>query len=616
MSTSTQSQTNSLPSRLQLEAVSAYAIPSFERAGLLRLDINERPDGAPEHVVQAVRACLGSQEIATYPTYASWLEHATAWFGVPADHIVPTSGADEGIRAIIDTWLMPGKALITHEPGFDMFAIGARLHGNPVVGVAWRPDGPAWLGFDSETWHAALNPRGGAPEPGLVAIANPSNPTGAMVPRAAIEQTLELVDCPVIVDETYGAFLGETAIDLVAEHPHLFVVHSFSKVHGLAGLRIGAVVSQPGNIDRLRRVLNPYNVGRPAIAASIACMKRPDDAREHVERVRAAREVFVGAMERLDCPTGAENANFVLVHVGDDSARLTEALRGEQILIRDRDRGHPDLSGCVRVAVGTKGQMLRVAGGFRKHLRPPPRIDYLMLDMDGTMVDVSRSYRRAIMETARTLLAESGADEATLARIDDAYVDSFKARGGLNNDWDCTAAICAENGLNAERYKVIDTFQKLYRGDDFDGYIASEPWLMSPEAVATIKAKWPAGVVTGRPRAEAFWTIDKHTDGLFSVVVGMEDTTRDKPDPEPIDRAMRQFGEGPSAYIGDSVDDMRAARAAGVFAIGVLTSAAVKGGGWQSGWPERLHEAGADVVFPHINDAIAWLAADGGAARR
>jgi len=592
-----------LPSRLQLDSVEPYSIAPFERAGLLRLDINERPDGAPDFVIDALAAALGSQQIATYPNYADWLALAAKTFEVPQDCVAQTNGADEGIRAIIDAHLLPGMSLVTHVPGFAMFGLAARLLGNPVVACPFASERPGHFAFDSDAWFKALQPDENGVVPGLVAIANPNNPTGAMVPREAIVRTLEAVKCPVVVDETYAAFLGETVNDLVASHDNLFVVHSFSKVHGLAGLRIGAIVSNATNIAGLRRVLNPYNVNRAAVAASMACMEHTEQTQHHIAAVREARKVFVGALDRMQLQTGALHANFVIVHVGEDHARITAALAEEGVLIRDRDGSHPDLAGCVRVAIGTVDQMRRVAGTFRKVLRPPPHIDALLFDMDGTLVDVSKSYRRAIRETARSILRDHGVASDVLDAIDDAYVDSVKARGGLNNDWDATVAIVEDHGVSIGRNEVISVFQALYRGRDFGGYITGEPWLLSATSAARIAAFGNTAVVTGRPRAEAEWTLQRHAPKLWQLLVGMEDTVVDKPNPEPVARGMRLVGGEIGAYIGDSVDDMASASAAGVFAVGVLGP----GKGWQSGWPERLHAAGADVVFENVNDAIAWL---------
>ena len=230
-------------------------------------------------------------------------------------------------------------------------------------------------------------------------------------------------------------------------------------------------------------------------------------------------------------------------------------------------------------------------------------IDTVLLDMDGTLVDVRFSYRRAIVQTARQLLTEHGADDATVQRVDADLVDTFKRRGGLNNDWDCTLAICRELGVKPGRDEVISTFQQRYRGTRYDGLIANERWLLSDAGAEALTRFAGLGVVTGRPKAEADWTLRRHAEDLAVELVAMEDTVEDKPHPEPLLRGLRQTGGESAAYIGDSVDDMAAARAAGMFAIGVL----VPGQDWHSGWPERLHEAGADVVFEHVNAAIAWL---------
>lgn len=486
-----------LPSRLQLHDVSPYRIPAFERADLLRLDINENPAGAPEFVVEAVVEALRGQHIATYPVYSQWHEEAASHFGLKQDQITCTAGGDEGIKTIFDSHLLPGKALLTVSPGYDMFRLWAGLLGNQVVEVDLRCDAPATFAFDDEAWLAALQPDGHGPEIGLVALANPSNPTGAMVPRAVIEQTLAALDCPVIIDETYGEFLGESAKDLIAAHPNLFVTRSFSKVYGLAGLRIGVVMSQADNIEGLRRVLNPFNVNRAAIAASLACMQRAESTCEHVAQVAATRTRFAADMRALGLATGAEHGNFLMVHFGEHHGRVVDGLAAEGILVRDRHGKHPNLDGCVRIAIGTEAQMRRTTDAIARLLQPTPELDGVIFDMDGTLVDVSASYRRAIERTAHELLAEAGRPDVV---VDGALIDAFKGRGGLNNDWDCTAAIVASFDVAVDRDALIARFQRHYLGAAFDGLIAREPWLLTPQTEARLLARWPTAIVTGRPR--------------------------------------------------------------------------------------------------------------------
>ena len=588
-----------LRTRLPLETVQGYSTPAAERAGLLRLDINESPTGAPDFVVEATHRALGAHQIATYPAYGEWCQQAAAWFEVAEDCLTCTAGADEGLKAIFDTFLLPGRALVTPTPGFSMFQLWAGLLGNPVRAVPLKRLTPARLVFEPEAWFGALNPGGSEPPTGLVAIATPNNPTGTVVDRAQIIETLNAVKCPVIIDETYAEFIGLTVSDLIAEFPHLFVTRSFSKVYGLAGLRIGVVLSQPQNIAALRKVLNPFNVNRAAIAASSACMARPRELRASINAMKAVRGWFVRQLQSIGVPTGEAHANFVLAHFGDNHDQIVEALRGEDILVKGHHGKHELLSGCVRIGIGGQAQMRRCMGAIRKHLQPPPALRAVLLDMDGTLVDVARSCRKAIIDTTNTFL------EAPNEPVDAEIVDQFKARGGLNNDWDCVEAILAERGVTVERQAVIDRFQEIYRGADFDGAIRDEPWLLSAADEATLRARYTLGVVTGRPRDEALFTLSLH-GGPWPVVVGLEDMAQQKPAPDGLQRALSalELEAGPDVvYVGDSVDDMRAAKAAGCRAAGVLAPGKL----WSSGWPERLYQAGADWVFQDITEVVRWL---------
>lgn len=586
-----------LPSRVALEAVAPYRIPQFERAGYLRLDINEHPGGAPEFVVAAVHAALTSATTATYPVYAEWHEQAAAWFGVGADEVTCTAGGDEAIKAICEAHLLAGKSLVTVDPGYDMFAIWAQLYGNPLVGVPLLPG----FDFDREGWLTAIS----ADNVGLIALVTPNNPTGTLCERDVIEETLQRVTCPVVIDETYAEFVGRSVADLLPQYPHLFIIRSFSKVHGLAGLRAGAVLSQAQNIEALRRVLNPFNVNRAAIAAALAVMAHPEATHAHVAEVTTARSEFVEALTAMGVQTGPANANFVLAFFGERAQEVTNRLAAEGILIRNRTGSHPRLAGWCRIAMGNPLQMLRTAGAIRKLMATPPRLDTLVFDMDGPLVDTSRSYRVAIVETARNLLIAQGASEQMLARVNLAHVEQLKRQGGLNNDWDCTAALIAAVGGEVASNAIYETFQQLYWGEIGEGLIAGEPFLVDAAQRDDLTARFQTAIVTGRPRNEALHTL-KLNDGLLTwpVVIAMEDAAA-KPAPDGIYLALQhlQATADGAAYLGDSVDDMQAARAAGVYAIGILPA----GQAWNGGLPESLYAAGAEVVFASVGEVLKWL---------
>jgi len=222
----------------------------------------------------------------------------------------------------------------------------------------------------------------------------------------------------------------------------------------------------------------------------------------------------------------------------------------------------------------------------------------VIFDMDGVLVDVSGSFRRAVIETTAAL-----ADRT----VTPAEVQAYKDRGGFNNDWVLTHKLVTEAGADVDYETVVNAFNARYRGADWDGLIATEPPLIRTETLEHLVARGPLALVTGRQEPEARWTLERFGwHRLFPVVVGMESQAgREKPDPYGLELALRALGErsgrtvepGQSVYAGDTVDDMKAARAAGIRAVGVVPpylDAETHG--------QTLRDAGAERVIHDVND--------------
>ena len=191
--------------------------------------------------------------------------------------------------------------------------------------------------------------------------------------------------------------------------------------------------------------------------------------------------------------------------------------------------------------------------------------------MDGVLVDVSRSYRRAIEETATHFTGrffEPGA------------VQRYKNLGGFSDDWKLTHAMITDAGMEVSLSRVVEELQHRYRGENWDGFIAEEPALVEAETLAALcRGGRTLGIVTNRPEAEARWTLDRFGwKRYFPLVVGRErQEGRTKPEAFPLLHALgilaaagRPVQPEEAAYVGDSVDDMAAARAAGLWAVGVV----------------------------------------------
>ncbi len=199
------------------------------------------------------------------------------------------------------------------------------------------------------------------------------------------------------------------------------------------------------------------------------------------------------------------------------------------------------------------------------------QINALLFDMDGVLVDVSRSYRRAIEETVEHFTGRSIGKNA---------IQRYKNYGGFEDDWKLTHAIITDTAMEVPLSRVIEEFQDRYRGDDWDGFITEEPALIEDQTLDALNGEGCLlGIVTGRPEEEAQWTLE-HQDwtDYFPLLVGKEKQgDRQKPDPFPLEHSLTMlaaagcnFGSEEVAYVGDSVDDMKAARAADMWAIGVV----------------------------------------------
>ena len=223
----------------------------------------------------------------------------------------------------------------------------------------------------------------------------------------------------------------------------------------------------------------------------------------------------------------------------------------------------------------------------------------LLFDLDGVLVDVSRSYRRAIAETV---------GHFTGAAPGAAQIQAYKDRGGFNDDWHLSHRMIADAGHEVPLAEVVAAFQQRYQGADFDGYIASEPPMARTSLLSALRSQHgPLGMVTGRPEAEARFTLERFGwSGLFGSVIAMEQQKgRGKPDPYGLLLCLDELGrpaEG-AAYIGDTGDDQRAALAAGCFPIGVVPP----GLDYRS-HAATLARAGASVVLSTPGDLGSLIA--------
>jgi histidinol-phosphate aminotransferase len=327
-----------------------YNPPTAGRAGKLRLDFNENTVGCSPHVVAALRDGLDAGQLTMYPEYGEAKDAVARFFHVQPSEFVFTNGTDEAIQVFVNTYLDDGQEALLLRPSYAMYRFYCELAGAVVREVEYPMPG---LEFPLQDVLDAITP-----ETRAVILSNPNNPTGTGITLLAIERILHRAKkAAVLIDEAYYEFSGVTAISEIQRVPNLFVSRTFSKVFGMAAMRLGCLFSHEANIAYLHKAQSPYSVNALAVSAAQAAVQDTEYVKNYVAEVLAARELLCVGLERLGISYVPSSANFVLGHFGKRAAEVSSALRGQAILVRDRSYEAP---GCVRITVGTREQTRRL----------------------------------------------------------------------------------------------------------------------------------------------------------------------------------------------------------------------------------------------------------------
>lgn len=539
----------------------------------LHLDGNE---GAPPPGSLLERLLLqGGDLMRRYPSPHELEQRLAERHGIPPSRVLVTAGGDDAIERACRVMLSPGRDLLLPTPTFEMFSRFARLVGGGVREVPW-PCGP----WPVEAALEAVDDATAA-----IAVVSPNNPTGAV---ASADDLVRLSQAAphalLIVDLAYVEFAANDLTAAALELPNAVVIRTLSKAWGLAGLRVGYALGPADIIGWMRAAGLPYAVSRPSLALATAWLAEGhDEVAAFVGRVRDERARLKGVLEGLGAFVFPSEANFVLARFAN-GLWVRDALAGLGIAVRAfPDRA--DLDGCLRLSCpGDATAFVRVEAALGTVLAP----EALLFDMDGVLVDVSGSYRTAIVETA-------AAFGVTLT-VDD--VRAAKRLPGANNDWILTQRLMRSRGCDVPLDDVTARFEALYQGTHDQPGLRRHDRLTVPRAwLEGLAGRFRLGIVTGRPRGDAErFLAESGVADLFPVVVCMEDAPR-KPDPAPVRLALQRLGVKRAWMLGDTPDDVLAARAAGVLPVGVTAAGETPGEA-----DEALITAGAGRVLPTLID--------------
>src|SRR5260370_11696992 len=300
-----------------------YSPPTGNRAGKLRLDFNENTVGCSPRIIDFLKGQLSAERLAIYPDYADVRPVLAEFFRVDPAQLVLTNGTDEAIQVLINTYVDDGGEVLLLHPSYAMYRFYAEVAGASIREIDYRPGG---LEFPLEELLAAISPSTRA-----VLIANPNNPTGTAVPLSGIEKILKRArKAAVLIDEAYYEFCGITALGLIDAYPNLFVSRTFSKIYGMAAMRLGCLFSQHGNINFLHKAQSPYSVNALAALAAQEAVRDTAYVERYVTEALAARELLCVGLEKMGIAYVPSQANFILMRIGRRSIAIPDRLRAKQ----------------------------------------------------------------------------------------------------------------------------------------------------------------------------------------------------------------------------------------------------------------------------------------------
>lgn len=321
----------------------------LDESKIVKLASNENPLGVPQSAQAAM--LKAAADLGRYPDANGFELKAAimAKYNVPQDWITLGNGSNDILELAAHSFVEPGQSVVFAQYSFAVYPLATQAVGGRAIVVAAKD-----FGHDLVAMAAAITA-----DTKLVFIANPNNPTGTFLPAAEIEAFLKKVpvDVVVVLDEAYNEFLAADlqydSIAWVRQFPNLLVSRTMSKAYGLAGLRIGFGIAQPGITDLLNRVRQPFNVNSMAQAAAVAALNDAEFLQKSAKLNADGYVQLTSAFKELSLDFVPSFGNFVLVKVGNEDsagARINLELLKRGIIVRPV--GNYGLPQFLRISIG------------------------------------------------------------------------------------------------------------------------------------------------------------------------------------------------------------------------------------------------------------------------
>lgn len=333
---------------------------------IIKLASNENPLGCSPLALAAIRS-MSPHVIATYPSPSNHplIPKLAKKLNVITDQLFVSNGSDYIYTILLNAFaLHQDKHILTHDYAFSTYAIQAHSLNIPVRSVAIN-----------ENWHVNIESliEASNDKTGIIFLANPNNPTGVLISQQEIKHLLERIpeSTLLVIDEAYYEFAANeyscNSIEWLEKHPNLIITRTFSKIYGLAGLRLGYALAHPSIIDILQRVQLPFTVNQIALTAAHAALDDQEFIDLSLQTTAAGMQQVREGLQKLDINYLPSSCNFLTFNCKEDSLPLYNYLLDKGIIVRPLHAYK--MNNYIRVSIGTKEQNTRFLDALANYYR-------------------------------------------------------------------------------------------------------------------------------------------------------------------------------------------------------------------------------------------------------
>lgn len=327
-----------------LEQIRSYLVE--EKEWDIKLDANESPNNLPPLIHERVMNQLDYLAFNRYPDMSvrGLKSQIAENFATTIQNIVIGNGSSEILLALFQTFGGPGRSIVFPVPSFSMYGIYAQLTTSESVPVVLNEDFSVSRDKVLEAARQA--------DAKLIVLCNPNNPTGTIIPSEDIEYIVSKAECPVVVDEAYYEFYGQSAVELMKKYDNLIVARTLSKAYGLAAIRVGYMLANVGIVSMVSRVIMPYHINALSLITAEVVYQMRDEFLPSIGLIIAERKRLSGVLQTLPgIQVFPSETNFILIRTAK-AKELSAYLSEKNIGIRDFSAA-PYLTNCIRITVGT-----------------------------------------------------------------------------------------------------------------------------------------------------------------------------------------------------------------------------------------------------------------------